>query len=432
MRLQLLAVTGSLAAALQAGSVHAASTAATATTTTALAAQTAQPDVSVTAAAGSSAYANMPTTWPDPNQTKGPINLPALLGSPLVLAGLARVAAVVPAALLATPVTATQPVLGSGTVIYTADATAAGLCWGQNQCYRTVAANGYQPDVTACPAANAWGLTFDDGPTDVTDTPGYPATADLVTALKAAKTNATFFVVGSQSYYHPTDLQATYAAGHEIAVHTWNHAALTTLTNEQIVAEVLYTEALIVKILGVRPRLFRPPFGDVDDRRYTNIMWGPNYDSGDSHGDTLATVLANVAAWIKAGPGFIGLDHNIDGPTTEMSVDVVNMITYAKGNGTFPLTVSAVGECLGLNPYIAITGTTTASAIVASATTTSAAASTASAATSAAGSAVGSKTTSAKSAATTAADTIVNSGAQEVVAGALGAAGVAAVLAGIL
>lgn len=50
------------------------------------------------------------------------------------------------------------------------------------------------------------------------------------------------------------------------AVHTWSHPALTTLTNEQIVAELGWTRKAIKDVAGVTPLLFRPPYGDIDDR----------------------------------------------------------------------------------------------------------------------------------------------------------------------
>ena len=39
----------------------------------------------------------------------------------------------------------------------------------------------------------------------------------------------------------------------------WSHKALTTLTNDQIIAEVVYTAAAIRQIIGVTPSIVRPP-----------------------------------------------------------------------------------------------------------------------------------------------------------------------------
>ena len=48
--------------------------------------------------------------------------------------------------------------------------------------------------------------------------------------------------------------------------HTWSHTALTTQTNEQIVAELGWTREAIRQITGVSPTCMRPPYGDIDDR----------------------------------------------------------------------------------------------------------------------------------------------------------------------
>lgn len=94
--------------------------------------------------------------------------------------------------------------------------------------------------------------------------------------------NATFFVIGTAAYWNPDMVLAEYMAGHQIAVHTWRHQYLTTLSNEEVVAELGYTREIIKvgrngnicgssspctqDIIGVTPTTYRPPYGDVDDR----------------------------------------------------------------------------------------------------------------------------------------------------------------------
>lgn len=47
------------------------------------------------------------------------------------------------------------------------------------------------------------------------------------------------------------------------SVHTWSHRALTTLSTEQIVAELQHTILAIEQVIGTRPTYMRPPFGDI-------------------------------------------------------------------------------------------------------------------------------------------------------------------------
>lgn len=41
---------------------------------------------------------------------------------------------------------------------------------------------------------------------------------------------------------------------------------MTTLTNEEVVSELYWTQKAIKEVLGITPKCWRPPFGDVDDR----------------------------------------------------------------------------------------------------------------------------------------------------------------------
>ena len=77
---------------------------------------------------------------------------------------------------------------------------------------------------------------------------------------------ATFFVVGSRAISYPALLQQEYMAQHQIAVHTWSHPPMTTLTNEQVIAELGWSKKIIKDVLGVTPNFWRPPYGDVDNR----------------------------------------------------------------------------------------------------------------------------------------------------------------------
>ena len=70
--------------------------------------------------------------------------------------------------------------------------------------------------------------------------------------------------MGSRCAQFPETLQVEYMSGHQIGVHTWSHPYLTTLTNEQIIAELGWTKKVIKDILGVTPNFMRPPYGDIE------------------------------------------------------------------------------------------------------------------------------------------------------------------------
>lgn len=41
---------------------------------------------------------------------------------------------------------------------------------------------------------------------------------------------------------------------------------MTSLSNQEIVAEFYWTSKAIKEVLGITPKCWRPPYGDVDDR----------------------------------------------------------------------------------------------------------------------------------------------------------------------
>ncbi|HEX8837869.1 MAG TPA: polysaccharide deacetylase family protein [Candidatus Acidoferrum sp.] len=99
-------------------------------------------------------------------------------------------------------------------------------------------------------------ITFDDGP-DPTWTP------KVLNVLKDKNVPATFFVIGSDAGRWPQFLRREYDEGHEIGNHTYTHPDWEDpkLSPTQIRWELNLTERLIESTLGVKPLLFRPPYG---------------------------------------------------------------------------------------------------------------------------------------------------------------------------
>ena len=209
-----------------------------------------------------------------------------------------------------------------------ANATAAGNCWW------TCGGCSRETDITTCPDKATWGLSFDDGPS--------PYTPDLLNYLDAANIKSTFFVVGSRAISRPEILQAEYMGGHQLSVHTWSHPTLTTLTNDQIIAELGWTREAIKQITGVTPNTMRPPYGDIDDRvraialglGLTPIIWtsanGGTFDTNDWHipsGLSSVEVLNSFDRILDTADtlttGFIVLAHDLYQQTVDLAIGYV-------------------------------------------------------------------------------------------------------------
>ncbi|EFI27941.1 chitin deacetylase [Coprinopsis cinerea okayama7 len=220
-------------------------------------------------------------------------------------------------------------------------------------------------DISECTEKNHWGLTFDDGP-------GF-YTPNLLQYLDEVNLKATFFVVGSRVVSFPHTLQTQYTGGHQIAVHTWSHKALTTLTNEEIIAELGWTKKVIRDVLGVTPSHMRPPFGDIDNRvraishamGLTPVMWTRtpdnlvfNTEDFDINGGT-ATVEKVLHNWqnilqsvTTLDKGFIVLQHDL----FQQAIDVATGYILPDGLAHQPqFTIEPVITCVNMpnaNAYI--------------------------------------------------------------------------------
>ncbi|NWF90751.1 MAG: polysaccharide deacetylase family protein [Ignavibacteriaceae bacterium] len=123
-------------------------------------------------------------------------------------------------------------------------------------------------------------LTFNDGPHSV-------LTPKLLDILKSENIKAMFFVLGINAAADKNIkiVKRAYEEGHIIGNHTYFHRNLKKLSENEIRAEILYTEKLIKSFLTV-PKLFRPPFG-ATNVSVNQILWEFGYENVPSSVDSL-------------------------------------------------------------------------------------------------------------------------------------------------
>lgn len=97
-------------------------------------------------------------------------------------------------------------------------------------------------------------LTFDDGP--------HPeATPRLLRILDGYGVKATFFLLGAMTEKHPEVARAIANAGHEIAVHGYEHRLLLKRRPTETIEDLARATAAITAVTGQQPRWWRPPYG---------------------------------------------------------------------------------------------------------------------------------------------------------------------------
>ena len=108
-------------------------------------------------------------------------------------------------------------------------------------------------------------FTFDDGPG--------PQSLQLISELKAEHVPAVFFEIGDRVAANPRVVRVEVRAGFRIEVHTWDHRSLTgasthtePLTDTQVRWELVKCINAITAAGAPRPTLWRPPYGDVNER----------------------------------------------------------------------------------------------------------------------------------------------------------------------
>jgi peptidoglycan/xylan/chitin deacetylase (PgdA/CDA1 family) len=96
-------------------------------------------------------------------------------------------------------------------------------------------------------------LTFDDGPG--------PYTSELASVLDRNGARGTFFVVGSKVRRREDVVRQLARGGHELANHSYNHRRTVCRNARAAYRQMVKTNKIVSSIAGVRPRLFRPPWG---------------------------------------------------------------------------------------------------------------------------------------------------------------------------
>jgi peptidoglycan/xylan/chitin deacetylase (PgdA/CDA1 family) len=197
--------------------------------------------------------------------------------------------------------------------------------------------------VMDCLQPNDWAITFDDGPS--VNTPR------LLQDLRRRNIKATFFVVGVMVRDNPDILRQIVSDGHQIAIHTWSHPNLDTLTNQQIITEIMYTYQIIRDVTGLSCRIVRAPFGQAGRRVHAllNAMgfeivhW--NLDTKDAQSMGQA-VRPNVDRWISSrASNVITLQHDLHPESVQAAPYLLDQVQQANYR-----TVT-VGQCTGLTVY---------------------------------------------------------------------------------
>ena len=142
-------------------------------------------------------------------------------------------------------------------------------------------------------------LTFDDGPHRI-------YTKNLLDGLRERGVKATFFVVGENIPGNEDLIRQMETDGHLIGNHTYDHADISRLSDEENCRELQKTSDLVKEITGHGTAYVRPPFGnwkDTMDCRVTMISVKWTIDTLDWKSKNVEAIIGKVMQQVS--------DHDI-------------------------------------------------------------------------------------------------------------------------
>ena len=95
---------------------------------------------------------------------------------------------------------------------------------------------------------------------------GGDKTLGILDLLDEYNIKTTFFLVDIWTQKYPELVKEIVARGHEIGNHSTSHPQMSKLNEAQIAKELNTQADNVLAIAGVRPVLFRPPYGDYNNR----------------------------------------------------------------------------------------------------------------------------------------------------------------------
>lgn len=172
---------------------------------------------------------------------------------------------------------------------------------------------------------------------------GAERTPAILAVLRTYEIKTTFFLVNLWLKKYPLEARRIVEEGHEIGLHSATHPHFTRLSDTEVIWELEENARLIRQLTGFEPKLFRPPFGDYNDRvislvqqqGYIPVQW--SVDSLDWKDLSAEAIKKRVIERIR--PGDIVLFHNNGKHTAEA---LAPLIDYLKSQDYAIVPVSAL------------------------------------------------------------------------------------------
>jgi peptidoglycan/xylan/chitin deacetylase (PgdA/CDA1 family) len=185
--------------------------------------------------------------------------------------------------------------------------------------------------------AHTWAVTYDDGP-------HLQNTTSILQKLEKFGVKATFFWLAENVLRLPDLVLKTREQGHPIKNHSYSHANLPELTDEELRTEIVTSTEVQEPIFGERPQFFRCPYGAglndprvrqlIADTNMVHVFW--NVDSLDWKDRRPASILRRVKRLMNSEKRGVILFHDIHSRTAQVTNDFFQFWLSRKGKPDEP------------------------------------------------------------------------------------------------
>lgn len=171
---------------------------------------------------------------------------------------------------------------------------------------------------------------------------GADDTDELLRILKENDVKTTFFMCGYWVDDFPEEVLKIAADGHDLGNHSATHPHMSQISKEEIKSELQKTHDKVFNLTGVEMDLFRPPFGEYDNKvieaaeemKYYTVQW--DIDSLDWKEFGVENEINQVLNHKHLGNGSIVLFHN-DAKYTPQALDSIIKGLKQKGYEIVPI-----------------------------------------------------------------------------------------------
>lgn len=171
---------------------------------------------------------------------------------------------------------------------------------------------------------------------------GNEDTRQIMDILEKHNIKVTFFMTGGWVKKYPDDVKYIASQGHELGNHSASHKNMSTLSSSEIKEEITTVHDQVKALTGLSMNLFRPPYGDYDDKviwsvdslGYYPIQW--DVDSLDWKDYGTASIIDEVVNNKHLSNGSIILMHN-GAKYTPAALEAVISGLQAKGFEIVPV-----------------------------------------------------------------------------------------------